>query len=273
MGNFKVLLKKNLIEMFRSKKIIVFCAVFVSLVVISALSARFLPALISELLDELEDMTGQGMFIFSSTVADSYVQFISNFVEVGVLLVAIMFAGVIVKEKNKGTYANLKMNNVKDSEIVLSHFASQVIVVSVSYFISVALFAILNILLFRQIMGVRGIVAISYVYLLFILTICFSLFSSCLCKKKGKAYLLVILGYFILGILEVIPKINRFNPFHLSTLSTNLMYYPNYSLNEHLITVLFSVFYCVVMIGLALLLVRNKIDNRKASCDDNEGRV
>lgn len=269
MGNFKVLLKKNLLEMFRSKKIFVFSAVFVALVVISALSARYLPSLISELLDELESMTGQGLFVFSSTVADSYVQFISNFVEIGLLLVGLMFAGVIVKEKSKGTYDSLKMNGVKDKDIILSHFVSQVIVVSLSYFISVALFAVLNIILFRQIMGLRGIVALSYIYLLLILMICFSLFVSCLCKKRGKAYLLVILGYFLLGFLEMLPKINLFNPFHLSTLSTDLMYYENYLLSEHITTVLFSLFICAVMVVFALLLVGNKINNRKVSYNDN----
>jgi len=269
MDNFKILLKKNLVEMFRNKRVIIFSIVFIVLSLISALSARFLPEIFKFLLEEIEDVTGEQLLILDSTVADSYVQFVSNFGQIAVLLVGIMFAGTITKEKTRGTYDSLKMNKVKDSEIVFSHLVSQIIVVSVSYFISVAIFVLLNILLFRQIMGVRGFVVLIYVYLLLLVTICFAMFASCLCKKSSKSYLLVILGYFGLSILEVLPRINKFNPLHLITISSNLMYYENYSLSEHLVTSLFTIGVCVCLVVLSLLLVKNRIDNKRDLINDN----
>lgn len=264
MANFMVLFKKNLIEMVRNKRIIVFSVVFVMLSLISALTAKYIPVLIELLLGEMKDM-----LMLNATVADSYVQFISNFGQIAVLLIGIMFASTITKEKSKGTYDSLKMNGVKDYQIVLSHLASQIILVTVSYLLSVAFFCVLNILLFRQIMGMRGFVSLIYIYLVMLATICFSLFCSCICKKSGKAYLLVILSYFVLGIVEVIPKVNMFNPFHLLTLSTNLMYYENYFLKEHLITSLVSFAICVALVVLSLLLVRNRINNKKVIANDN----
>ena len=179
MGNFTVLLKKNLIEMVRNKKIIIFSVVFVALAIISALTAKFIPLLLDMLLSGVEEEMGEAMgaiFIGEATVADSYIQFISNFGQIALFLVALMFAGTITKEKSKGTYASLKMNKVKDGEIVLSHFVSQIILVLVSYLLSIACFVVLNILLFKQIMGLRGFVALTYIFLLLLATICFSLF-------------------------------------------------------------------------------------------------
>ena len=197
MANFVILLKKNLIEMVRNKRIIIFSVVFVIVSIISALTAKFLPELLKFLVGGLEESGISGILINDGTVADSYVQYISNMGEISVLLVGIMFAGTITKEKTTGTYESLKMNGVKDHEIVLSHFVSQIILVTVSYILSVSDLAVLNIVLFKQIMGVRGFVVLLYIYLLLLFMISLSLFSSCLCKKSGKSYLIVILAYLV----------------------------------------------------------------------------
>ena len=177
-----------------------------------------------------------------------------------------------MKEKKTGTYDTLKMNKVKDHEIVLSHLVAQVILVTISYIFSIAVFVILNILLFKQIMGLRGVVALTYVYLLLLATISFSLLGSCLFKKSNKSYLFVILGYFVLTFLEVIPKINKINPFHLLNISTNLMLYEGYSLKENLITSLSTLFISVVLVIVSLFVVKNKIDNRKCMSNENNSK-
>lgn len=272
MANFMILLKKNLIEMVRNKRIIIFSVVFIFISIISALTAKFLPELISFLLQGIE--MGEIIPLEKGTVADSYVQYIANMGEVSLLLVAIMFAGAIVKEKKTGTYQILKMNGVKDNEIVLSHFVSQIILVSISYILSVAAFVLLNILLFKQIMGVRGFVVLLYIYLTLLTTISFSLFVSCLFKKGSKAYVFVILGYFIIGFLDVIPRINKINPFHLLSLSNQLMYYQDYSLKENLITSISSLVIIVLLVIVSLFVVKNKINNRKElNNEDNTAGV
>lgn len=273
MANFAILLKKNLLEMVKNKRIIIFSAIFVIISIVSSLTAKYLPVLLDFLLSGLEDSGIGSLLIFDGTVADSYVQFISNFSEISILLISIMFANTIVKEKNKGTYASLKMNGVKDGEIVLAHLVSQIILITVSYLVSVPVFVLSNILLFNQIMGVRGFVVLTYIYLVMLVTICFSLFVSCFCKKSGKAYLLVILSYFVFGLLEILPRINRVNPMHLFTLSSNLMYVEEYSLNEHLLTSFSSLGICVVLVVISLFVVRNKIDNKRVIQYDNESGI
>ena len=269
MSNFMILLKKNLLEMVRNKRIVIFSAVFVFISVISALSARYLPELIKLLLSGFEETGAGEIFIEKATVPDSYIQYIANMGEIAVLLVAIMFAGTITKEKTTGTYQVLKMNKVKDADIVLSHYVAQIILVSISYVLSVAFFVLLNILLFKQIMGVRGFVVLLYIYLLLLFVISFSLLSSCLCKKSGKSYLVVILSYFVLSFLEVIPRVNLVNPFHLLSLGTELMYYENYSLKYNLITSISTLLICVCLVIFSLIFVKNKINNRKGILDEN----
>ena len=261
MRNFIILLKKNLLEMIRNKRIIIFGLVFVAISIISALTAKFLPELYKLLLGSME--MGDMYIVKEGTVADSYVQFIANMGEVTVLLIGIMFANVITKEKTTGTYQTLKMNNVKDHEIVLSHFVAQVLLVTLSYTLSVAALVVLNILFFNQIMGLRGFVVLIYIYLLLLVTIGFSLLSSCICKKSGKSYLVVILSYFGFMILDLVPRINKVNPFHLLTISTELMYTEAYVLKDHLLTSLSSFGIIIILVILSLLFVKNRINNKR----------
>ena len=273
MANFMVLLKKNIVEMIRNKKVLIFAIVFVAISLISALSARYLPEIFEALLSELEEVSG-GLILFSSTVADSYVQFISNIGEMAVLLIAILFATSITKEKTKGTYNNLITYGVKDKDIVLAHYVSQLILITVCYLLSVAVFTVLNILLFSQIMGLRGVVALTYMYLLLVATLSFTLFCSCLCNKNGKAYLFVILGYFVVSFLEVIPKVNVVNPIHLLSLATELMYYPEYVLSEHIMSVIFSIIVSALLVIGAVFVSRSRIKNCKmVKFYDNTERI
>lgn len=268
MGNFKVLLKKNLLEMARNRRVLIFSIVFICVSIISALSARFLPELFNLLLEGLEN-TGIGVVALDGSVADSYVQYISNMGEIAVFLICIMFVGTIVKEKKSGTYSSLKMNGVNDKEIVLSHFAAQTILITFSYILSVAVFVVLNILLFREIMGVRGLIVLLYIYLLLLFTIALSLFVGCLFKKKSRAYWVIILSYFALTFLKIIPRFNKFNPFYLLNISMNLMYYKEYSLKENLISMISTVLISIVLVIVSLFIAKNKINNRKEIVSEN----
>lgn len=273
MANFMILLRKNIIEMIRNKKVLIFAIVFVAISLLSALSAKYLPVIFEALLNDIEEASG-GLIFFSSTVVDSYVQFISNIGEMGVLLVAILFATSITKEKTKGTYNNLITYGVKDRDIVLAHYVSQLILITVCYLLSVAVLTVLNIVLFSQIMGLRGVVVLTYVYLLLVATLSFTLFCSCLCNKNGKAYLLVILGYFVVSFLEVIPKVNVINPMHLLSLATELMYYPEYVVSEHVMSVIFSVVVSALLVVGAVFVSRSRINNCKmVKFYDNAERV
>ena len=263
MANFVILLKKNLLEMLRNRRIIIFSLVFVTLSIISSLSARFLPELFNLLLEEMNEMGIGEILAVEGSVADSYVQYISNMGEIAFLLVGLMFVGTIVKEKKSGTYAVLKTHEVKDREIVFSHFVAQIILVTASYILGIAVFVLLNILLFREIMGLRGVVVLFYIYLILLFAICASLLVSCLCKKKNRAYLIAVLGYFALLFLESIPRINKFNPLHLLSVSMNLMYYKDYSLKENLISSISTVLIGAVLVIVSLFVVKNRINNRK----------
>ena len=125
MNNFKILLKKNFLEINRTKKWWIFIGVFVANAILSSLAARYL----LELLSPVFEMIG---IVYTPTIADAYAEYAANMFEVGYLIIAIMFASSLTKEKSSATYYTLKSNGVKDKEIVLAHYVSKLVLITVS---------------------------------------------------------------------------------------------------------------------------------------------
>lgn len=261
MNNFMVLLKKDFLEIFRTKKWLVYLITFLVITIFSVVSARVLPELLNLVLVEsgLEES-----FSYKASVADSYTQFIANMGEIAWLLIAIMFANTLVKEKNSGTYYMLKSNGVSETKIVLSHFLSKLILITLAYMASIVLFIPMNLILFKEYTGVRGFVSLSYLYLSLVFALCLALFISSFVKKNSKGYILAIVIYFILTILSIFPYIDIYNPLYGLTLSTNTIISPDYNtLSDYLINLFVTIGISIILVVSSIYIFKNKINNRK----------
>jgi len=260
MGNFMILFKKDLLELKRSKKWLVYILTISFITLFSVISARLLPEILNLFLVE----TGlDEVFTYRPSVADSYVQFISNVGQIIWILIAIMFSNTLVKEKVSGTYYMLKSNGVSETKIVLSHFLSKLLLITISYLVSIAIFVPLNLVLFKEYAGLRGVIALSYLYLSLIFALCFALFISSCVKKKNKGIIFVIAIYFILSILVMFPYIDIYNPLYNLTLASNVIMYKDNKTSEYLINLFTTIGYCIVFIISSMYLFKNKINNGK----------
>ena len=55
-------------------------------------------------------------------------------------------------------------NGVNETKIVMAHFVSKLILITISYLISIIIFVPLNIVIFHQYAGVRGVISLSLIY-------------------------------------------------------------------------------------------------------------
>ena len=261
MSNFGILLKKDLLEILRNRKWLVYLITFLIIVVISVATARLLP----ELLNLIMSSTGiEETFTYKISVGDSYSQFISNMGQVGLLLIMIMFSTSLAKEKINGTYQLLKSNGVKDSEIVLSHFIAKLILITLAYLASVLVFVALNLVVFKEYTGYRGLVALTYLYLVLVFGLSLALFISSFAKKKSHCYILVIGIYFILSILSVFPYIDVYVPLTgLNLANDYIVHQFNYEQKDYLINLFMNIGLIIVLVISSIYLYKNRIDNKK----------
>lgn len=260
MNNFKILFKKDILEIIRTKKWLVYLISFFAIVVLSVVTARLLPELFNLL---LQDSQGENIFSYEASIADSYTQFIANMGEISWLLIVIMFANTLTKEKNKGTYSLLKSNGVSEKEIVLSHFFSKLLLITVSYLLSVILFMICNLFVFHEYAGLRGVISLSYLYLSLVFALCLSIFVSSIVKKNSRGIVLVIIVYFVLTLLSIFPYIDIYNPMYSLTLANNVIVNSNNETSDFIINLIVTLTLSISLLLASIYLFRNKIDNKK----------
>ena len=145
----------------------------------------------------------------------------------------------------------------------MSHFISKLILITVSYFISRGIFIGLNLIVFKEYTGLRGVVSLSYVYLTLIFALALSLFISSIVKKKSSGYVIAIVVYFIMSLLSGIPYIDVYNPLYSLVLASNIITDVDYEIADYVLNLIILVTSIIALIGCSIYLFKNKIDNRK----------
>ncbi|MEG0293678.1 ABC transporter permease [Enterococcus sp.] len=109
----RAFLKKELLEAWRTKKIILLAVIFTLFGIMSPLVAKLTP--------EIVKMSfGEDFPITEPTSIDSWMQFYKNMNQMGIYLFAIIFSGTVNQEVSKGTLIPLVTKGLKRSVILSS---------------------------------------------------------------------------------------------------------------------------------------------------------
>jgi len=215
MRQFSILLKKDFLELWRTKRVLIVGIIFV----VFALSSPLLAKMTPELLKSLGD--GVQIIMPEATIVESYGQFASNVAGVCVYALIVAFGGLIVSERRSGMFNNLLNNGVKRSTFVLSKIATQVLVVTGVYLVSCLLFSIYNQVLFGEFWAKDSLVSFTAIYVFMIFTISFINLFSVVAKSVVMAIIFGFLMTFLIAIFDLFA-FGKYLPNHLISLSVSV---------------------------------------------------
>ena len=220
MKQFIVLLKKELMELYRTKKILILGAVFLFFTILSPLTAHFMPDIIEMIGQQDQDII---IIIPDPTAIDSYLQFISNFGQITVFVMIIVLAPLIVEEKRKGTFHTLLNNKVTKTNFVLAKVISQIKVVTVLYAFSVGIFLLYTMILFDQILITNWHLFFISIYLYYIFLICLINLISVVTKTNIMSITFSLLAFFGIIVFNYIPVVGKYLPSNLMNIATKVI--------------------------------------------------
>lgn len=131
------LLKKELLEQWRTRRFWVVAAVLLLFGMTSPLVARYLPEIIRALGGD-QVMEGLEQVIPPPTVADAVGQYVKNCFQFGVILALLVPMGAVVGEKDRGTAPMLLSKPVSRAAFLLAKFVA----VSAVFLVSILLAAL-----------------------------------------------------------------------------------------------------------------------------------
>lgn len=138
------LIKKDLLDQLRTKKILILSIVFLFTAISSPIIAKITPELLKSL-----SVPGMTITLPTPTYADSLDQFIKNTSQIALLVLVFVVAGAVSDEKNRKTLEILLTKPASRTLFILSKFKS--------YFISIsAIFIATSILFYTYTISIFG---------------------------------------------------------------------------------------------------------------------
>jgi len=205
---FLVALRKELLEQWRSYRLLVVVAVLLAFGLLSPLTAKFTPELM-KLLPNGEEIA---KLIPPPTTADAVAQYLKNSSQFGIVLALLMTMGAVAEEKDKGTAALVLVKPMPRPVFLGAKFVA----LGVTFMIGIAIAGVAcyyyTLILFEALDVPRWFALNGLLLLLVLVYVALTLLCSTVSRSQvvagGLAFGLVIL----LGGIGAIPRVGEFLP-------------------------------------------------------------
>ncbi len=207
--NFITVFRKEMMEQWRTYRILIVAVVLVAFGMTSPLLAKFTP----EMLKAIPGMPPEVLLaIPKPTVVDAVAQYVKNMSQFGILLALLMTMGVVVAEKEKGTAAFFLTRPVSRETFLLAKFFA----LSVVFIASVAVAALgcwyYTYVLFEPLPWGPFLALNGLMLVIFMVYIAISLLGSTIARTQGVAVGLAFLALILVSAPGALPKIGDYFP-------------------------------------------------------------
>ncbi len=207
MTGLGTLLRKELLEQWRTTRLPVVATVFLLVGLSSPLLARFTPELLKAVAGDQFQIT-----LPSPTVADAYDQLAKNLGQFGALIAVLLAMGAMATEKERGTAALILTKPVSRAAFLVAKLIAIATTLGVSTTIAAAGAWFYTLVLFEP-LPVGGFVAAAILrWLALVAYGSITLLGSTLTRSALAAAGLGVAAFIVLGILSIAPSIGRFLP-------------------------------------------------------------
>jgi ABC-2 type transport system permease protein len=207
--NFFVVLRKELLEQWRTYRFLIVAAVMILFGLISPLLAKLTP----ELLKSIPDMPpGLAEAIPVPSLADAVGQYVKNMSQFGILLALLMSMGSVVQEKERGTAAMMLTRQVSRETFVLTKFAALALTFTVSLALAALACWYYTYLLFGALEWGPWLALNALMLVVFLVYMAASLLCSTIARTQAAAAGLAFGALILIGGLGALPRVGDYLP-------------------------------------------------------------
>ena len=201
---------KELMESFRNYRLMILLAVFLIFGMMSPLTAKLLPELLSSM-----DLGGAAITLPEPTAMDSWMQFFKNIGQMGLLVLVIIFAGITANELSSATLINMLTKGMKRSTVLLSKMSVAFLIWTASYALSFAAAYVYTAYFWDTSNLQHAAVAFLSPWLFGLLLIQLLVLGGILFKSFVGSLLSAGGAVVVLTLLNLIPAVQKCNPLML----------------------------------------------------------
>ncbi|WP_080872087.1 ABC transporter permease [Oceanobacillus timonensis] len=252
MRNIYYFSKKELLEGWRTSKLLILLVIFLILGIMNPLIALLTPEILQMSFGDTMPID-----IPEPTSLDSWGQFYSNMTQMGLIVIVLMCSGAVSGEVNKGTLINLVTKGLKRSAIVVSK--SIYYIFQWTFCMYAAFFVTwgYTVYYFPDNHSPHIFQAAFPLWLFGVLLVTVILFFSTVSRNSYEGLLLTGAFVVLLFILNIVDSFERYNP--ISLIGENMNFLQGAaSLGNYLFAILLSVFLSLLFIWLSIVILNKK---------------
>ncbi|PKK94617.1 MAG: hypothetical protein CVV60_05505 [Tenericutes bacterium HGW-Tenericutes-5] len=238
------LLKKELMEYFKTPKILILSVLFIFFAIASPALAKYMNEILKAVASDLE-------IVFPDpTFKDAWLQFYKNMNSLCLIVYLIVLTGVVSSEKSKGSIVLVLTKNVSRLQFLLCKFLAGVIVYTLLLLVSTFVSAYYTQILFGVYSYPGMIESIILLWVLGVFYTALGIFVSTLAKSPTTSALLGFFGFALLQVLNISENISLYNPAGASSI-VNQILVGSFDMSLFFIPVLIALLSSGVMFGIS----------------------
>ena len=205
---FVTAVRKELAQMWRTKRFLVIVTVFLLFGLGSPLLAKFTP----EMFRNLEGMEMFAEMIPEPTIADAMGQYIKNLTQFGFIIAVLIGMGAVAGEKERGTAAMILSKPLPRWAFLLSKFTAQSLVYGVSFLLASLGAYYYTMILFEPFTLGPFLFGNLLLWLWISVFAAVTILASTVANATGAAAGMALVGSVVLLLAGSLPKIGQFAP-------------------------------------------------------------
>jgi ABC-2 type transport system permease protein len=209
-------LKKEMLEIARTPKVLILPAVFLIFGFMSPLTARY----INEI---LRSVGGIDIRLPEPTYYDAYMQFFKNLYSTAIIVVILVFIGTVVDEKAKGSAALVLTKCLSRQWFIVSKFISGAVFFTGAYSLSTAACMYYTFILFSEFFNSGLWTALLMFWVFGIYIIAITIFASTVGKSYVTAAVSGFAGFALTSAASAVPKLGEYTPGALQGLGLKIL--------------------------------------------------
>jgi ABC-2 type transport system permease protein len=208
MKELLTLIRKDLLEQWRTKRILILSIVFLFVAVASPIIAKLTPELLKSI-----SMPGVTFNLPNPTNLDSLDQFIKNISQIAILVLVFVVAGAVSDEKNRKTLEILLTKPVSRAAFILSKFKSYFISIATIFVISSAIFYLYTASTFTSFNLLNFTIMAGNLAIYILMIVAVTIFASTVFNNSMAAGGVGFVAYIVFGtIFSLIEPLKRYSP-------------------------------------------------------------
>lgn len=212
MKAFIAFTKKEYCEGLRTYKILILSAVFLLFGMMSPLTAKLTPQLLQKFMPE-----GMTITLAEPTALDSWAQFFKNISQMGFIVVAILFSGIMANEFSRGTLINILTKGLPRRTVILSKFTMAVLLWTFSYLLCFGVCYAYTAYFWKGATVSNLLFSVFCLWLFGLLMLAVIMLGSILFRSSYGCLLFTGTFIAVLFLLDIVPKFQKYNPLMLAS--------------------------------------------------------